>query len=720
MITTADVQQYLLGPIVSHWFARFEAADKAKQRFNVMKDLCRQFLGSSAKAMWEDSFRREFYPKIEQPQFMVSLNKAFELVAIIGPSLYWQNPVRQVKSVDKPDQSLIAKMMGIMDEQRLQQMTEEQQADGERDRLRNSLITTYLEYAGKEQPGGMKTDNELVIQDALVTGMGCGWTETYGNRGTGELLTGTFYDPVDNLFVDPDARDPQWRDVRWISRRHVEMVDVVERRFGYPPGYLKGRGTHVSAEFMAQQAALQGGQQMYMNCIEWYEVWSCGGIGARVTGVNDEMGQALDGVTGDYCYMCVSKNVPHPLNLRPEVITLGTPDDIKQALQWRTSKYGSVNELWRDRRWPVETLVFYPIVGSVWPMAVLGPGIGSLLAMNLLLVTHLGQSWDRRRDIIVANEAFVAQVDAALRSDSNPAVIRINSAAQVQLNQVVDFLDRPEVKGNLLEWMEYLDNQFQMATGLDDLHYGISQKQVRVTGDIQARQAASNVRPEKMATDVHRFVVECSKKEMWLAAQHVDGEQLAPLVGEWGSLAWNTLVRSEDVGQLMKELDVDIEASNMRRPNRDKDMSDLERLLPYWLPILQQYCPDTTDTAPANALLARFADAMNMKDVDSLFLGDWRPPAPDPNAMALQSAEQEAEIAKKQAEAQETQAKTAGRLADAQFKQMGATAPTMQKIRFNELMQQQKMRMGEETHLQKLLHMQEEASIKPKPVEGRA
>jgi hypothetical protein len=49
--TAENIQQYLLGPIVSQWYARFTSAEKAKERFNVMAKLCRQFLGSSAKAM---------------------------------------------------------------------------------------------------------------------------------------------------------------------------------------------------------------------------------------------------------------------------------------------------------------------------------------------------------------------------------------------------------------------------------------------------------------------------------------------------------------------------------------------------------------------------------------------------------------------------------------------------------------------------------------------
>lgn len=704
------VQQYLLGPIVNQWFARFAAAAHAKERFNTMMALCRQFLGSSAKAMWEDDFRRQFYPSVQQPQFMVSLNKAFELVAIIGPSLYWQNPQRQVKSPEAPDQARIAQMFGVTDETMLQMIQQKQQSDNEARVLRNSLASVYLEYAGREQPGHIKADVEMICQDALVTGLGLGWTETYSNRVTGEMLTGTFFDPVDNLLIDPDAKDPQWRDAKWIARRHVEDIWKVERRFGYPSGYLQGRGTGCSSEHLAKLQVLPQGQSMYQDQIEWFEVWSCAGIGARVTGSDPQMGQALDQLTGDYAYLCVSRNVPHPLNLPPLLVKDGLPDQITDALRWRSSRFGSVNELWKDRRWPVTPLSFYPIVGSVWPMAVLGPGIGALLAMNLLLVSQLSMSWDRRRDILAVYEHLAANVEAAIKSEDNPAVIRINSASEMKIDEVVKFVQRPDIQGNLIEWIEYLDNQFQMATGLDDIHYGISQKQARVNSDVQAKQAASNVRPEKMATDVHQFIVDTSTVELWLAAQHVKGAQLHSLLGDWGVMAWDNLMTTMPLEELAKEMAVYVEATDMRRPNREKDMADLEKIAPYVMPAYIANMPLSGDSAPFNAFMAKFFEAMNMKGAEDLYLGEWVPPV-DPAAQQMQQQMQQLEAAKLQAETEETQAKSAARLTDAMYKQQGAAAPAAQKLRWTELMNQQKLKMEEQAHLQQMIHLQEQQDI---------
>lgn len=712
--TPENLQQYLLGPIVSQWFSRFTSAEKSKERFTVMAKLCRQFLGSSAKAMWEDSFRKEFYPGVGQPQFMVSLNKAFELVAVIGPSLYWQNPSREVHSADIPDQLQMAQMFGVTEEDMLQQIQQQQQQEKQTKEIRNSLATLVMEYISREHPGGPKVDNELAIQDGLVTGRGCCWTETYTDRASNAPMTGSFYDPVDNLLIDPDAKDPAWRDVKWIARRHVEPVWEVERRFGYPPGYLKGKGTHISAEYVAKLQVEAGkGNSMYQDQIEWYEIWSIGGIGARVTGINDQLGQALDQLTGDYCYLAVTRNVMHPLNLPPVLVSQGGPEHILEALRWRTARFGSVFELWKDRKWPVEVVDFYPVVGSCWPMAVLGPGIGSLLAMNILLVSQLTMSWDRRRDIIAVNGAYAEEVEAAIKGENNPAVIKINSASQMSITDIVGFVQRPEVQGNLLEWIQYLDNQFQMATGLDDIHYGISQRQARVTSDVQAKTAAANVRPDKMATDVHKFVVNCGTKELWLAAQYMKGEQLRALLGDWGAMAWDSLLGAMPFEELCREMAIWIEAIDMRRPNREKDMADLERLMPYYMPAVTKYSEMTGDEKPFNALVHKFTTAMQMKDPEDLFMGPWHP-APDPAMQQAQQQAQQLDAGKTEAEIDEIKAKTMARLIDAQYKQTGAAAPAMQKMKWQDLFNRQKFQAQDEAHMQKLIQTQEQQDLDAK------
>lgn len=208
---TVELQRWLLGPIVQQWTARFAAAQRAKQRFDTIAKLCRQFFGSSAKAMWEDDFRKEFFPTVGNPTFQININKAFELVAVIGPTLFWDYPERTVRSYEPIDQTEPAMLLGIQDEQMLQQIQQQQQMQMQASKVRNDIGSLYLRYSQKEQPCGLKSQCELGIQEALLTGMGLMWTETYSHPGTGETKTQNVYDSVDNLLIDPDAKDPDWK-----------------------------------------------------------------------------------------------------------------------------------------------------------------------------------------------------------------------------------------------------------------------------------------------------------------------------------------------------------------------------------------------------------------------------------------------------------------------------------------------------------------------------
>jgi len=346
-------------------------------------------------------------------------------------------------------------------------------------------------------------------------------------------------------------------------------------------------------------------------------------------------------------------------------------------------------------------------------MAVLGPGIGSLLAMNILLVSHLTMSWDRRRDIVAALGAYAEDIDTALRSENNPAIIKINSASNQTIQQIVGFLPRPEIGGNLLEWIQYLDGQFQMATGLDDIHYGISQKQARVSSDVEARTSAANVRPEKMATDVHQFVVACGTKELWLSAMYIRGPRLVPLLGTWGSAAWDMFFANVSLSELSREIEVWVEAMDMRRPSREKDIADLNSLAPFYLPIVQVYSQMTGDEKPLNAFLHRFATAMQMRNPEDLYFGPWQQ-KPDPAIQQQQEQMLQLEAGKTQAEIEEIKAKTAARLVDAQYKSTGAAAPALARIQWNDILTKQKMQQSDEMHALKLVQTQEMMDAKNK------
>lgn len=699
-----QLQQRLLGPIVQQWTTRFAAAQSSKQRFDTIAKLCRQFFGSSAKAMWEDDFRKEFFPTVGNPTFQININKAFELVAVIGPTLFWENPERTVRSYEPINQAESAQLMGITDEQMLQQIQQMQQMQQQAMKVRNDLGTQYLLWTQNDQPQGLKSQCELGIQEALLTGMGLMWTETYSQPGTGALKTQNVFDSVDNLLIDPDARDPDWKDVKWIARRHREPVWMVERRFGYPPGYLTGRGTCSSAEWNAAQEP--GSRQTYMDLMDWTEVWSCGGIGARLGGVEARTAQFLDEVVGDYAYLCITPNVPHLLNLPPTLMEQGTPEDVAEAVRWRTSSFGQVHEVWKDNRWPCEPLKFYNVTGSVWPLAVLAPGLGHLIAMNIIAVAFLQQAWDRRRDFIGVAQHAKDAIELAINSDKNPALIPLSSVTGQPLNELIQYLQRPEMPTDLLQWLEWLSDGFAKATGLLDIYYGVTKTQIRVSSDMDAKSKAANIRPEKMAGDVANWVNRFSTSELWLAAQHVPAQQLTSLLGQFGAMAWQALYNAVPLEVLTQETEAWIDSKDLQRPDYARDLEGLQQIAQSFMSYATPYSEATGDTSQMNAFLSMWMKSMDMRQFDALMFGPWSTQqSPEMQQMQMRMAELQA--SELEAKTMETQAKALGRITDTRYKQAGITPQLMQRLQQMSEVHQQKLIAADESHLQQMVQDEE-------------
>jgi hypothetical protein len=148
-------------------------------------------------------------------------------------------------------------------------------------------------------------------------------------------------------------------------------------------------------------------------------------------------------------------------------------------------------------------------------------------------------------------------------------------------------------------------------------------------------------------------------------------------------------------------------------------MSDLQQISQFLIPAAQQYATATGDSKPINAIIARFGEAAQIRDIQDFFFGDWRPQQ-DPAMLQAQQQAAAIESQKTMAQTEEIKAKTVARLVDAQYKQGGAAAPAQQKMQWNDLFNRQKVRMQEEAHLQKMVHLQEQQDIQAAAAEQAA
>ncbi|MCP4507034.1 MAG: hypothetical protein GY826_11665 [Fuerstiella sp.] len=703
----AQLQGQFYGPLTQIWVERIRAAHESKNRFNKIAKACNDFYESQAGFMWTQ--KEYFNGSLPKPKFAITIAKAFEFVSIFGPHLYWQYANRTVMS--QRQLKLTPQIFGDMNDPRVQQMAEQiMQQEAQEQALHNfgnEMMSTVLNWTQREQPGGLVVQGQHAVTESLIKGLGLLWPETYKPPTSEAVYTKNTFDTVNNLFIDPDCKDPLWESAGYIMRKHVNPIWQVERMFGLKRGELDGKGKVESAELRARKEVNQEtkGNETF-DRIEWYEIWSKVGVGPRTKQLNHHMIDMFDENVGDYAYLCIAPGVEYPLNAPPQKFygeNPATSEDVKQMFQWRCANFGDPLPAYKDNRWPVARLSYNPILGSPWPLAPLAPGLGELIALNVLTSSYVDQAWTNRQQILAYVKSASSELEQALSSDEAFVKVPLNDNIHHNINEVMQFLTRPNAQMDQLQAMEVLSQNFNRRVGLSELQYGESKTQVRVAADSRQKAEAISIRPEKMSGDVARFMTEASQLEMFLAAMHMQGRHLTHLLGGFGASQWDQYFSQMPLEQLMREAKTTVEASEVRRPNKERDTANIQALQQFLMPLLQQFAQDTTNTEPINEFIGQVAEAMDMQKAP-VQLPPWQPPV-DPQQQQIQQMLQQLEMKKTQAETTNKEAGAQKAMADAAATMIESQVPGGM---IDEMKHEQELRHTEESHTQDLIHNEQQ------------
>ena len=714
---------FLLRPIVDGWLAKLAHARDAKKAFTSVAKQCESFFSADMGFMWKDEYKQKFLSGNLQSKFHLTIAKAFELVAIFGPVLFWKYPNRIIKNYEPIE--LVPEVFGDVNDPQVQQMfqmaMQEQQQDQSIGKVRNSLMEKYLNYSQREQPyGGLAGQAELAITEALVKGRGCLHVKPYSFPGSGRTLTGAFFLSVDDFFVDPDCRNPDLSDAEWISIRHVMPRWRVEQMFNLPKDYLKGKAHLESAASQAENRSYR--DQMYRqtgktnDLVVWHEFFSKTGVGGRLKDVISGLTEDFDRVVGDYARLCVMQGVDHPLNLTPDMV-MGFEDEVKQALEWPVPT-------WMDNRWPVAILDFYRKPGCAWPIAPLAPGLGELTFMNVMMSLLCNRAWSSSRDIVAYLKSYASNIEEQLKSGDFQCFIELNDNLNKNIQEIIQFVQQPGVNRDVFTMLEAVSSMFDRRVGLTELAYGLNPGGVasRSAADIQAKQESLSVRPDYMAGKVEDWMTEIATVEKFTARWHVMGKDVEPLLGKWGGVLWDQLITSEDPEICVREMKATVEAGSARKSNRQRDAANLNQALGWMLPVLQQYSMLTGDSGPVNAFFAKWGEAADM-DMSGMEMGEWKqqPPEPTPEMeqqqqMAMQQ-QQAAIEAEQQLKYLDIQSKTVDLQQKMQALQGGGVDPLegekqAQELEFDQIKKNQELTYRDQLHQLDLDAKQTDAIIK--------
>lgn len=622
-----------LRPIVTAWIKKIELAWQAKKsEFQDDADEAMMFYNSKydewlyGGGKYTSRFADDETPP---PSFRCTINKAAELVQLFGPALYHQNPVRKVNPRTIPEmppdvvQVIMQQFPDPQSQMTLQGDLMQEQTERASDKARAILLEEMLNYTPLALD--LKEHSRKAIEEALIKGAGLLYTETYTPPGAQTKMVGSFHDTIDNLVIDPDAECLD--DAKWVARRCCHPYWEVEREYGLEPGSLRGKATLESQNSQASMQAVNEARKKSgktNDLLVYWKVYSKMGVGGLLSGVAPEYTQGLEAF-GDYVYLVVCEACEYPLNLPPPLDALvmaGEPAGTAEAaerLNWPTP-------FWADGGWPFTMIAFHWVPKKTWPMSHLKPAMGELRFINWAYSMLLQKIKVACRDFIAILKSASEDLRERIKHGADYTVIEVEQM-HGSIDSVVKFLQHPGFNPEIYTVIQGVMEMFERRTGLSELLYGVTPRQIRSAQEAQMKGDFASIRPDDMAARVEDGMTQVARMEALASRWHLVGQDVAPRLGPLGMRWWDLFVTPSDPARILHQLEYRIEAGTARKPNKAAERENMQQASQTLQPLLWQYAQATGDTIPFNAITKAWAKSVDL-DVSEFLLPEMPPPMP--------------------------------------------------------------------------------------------
>lgn len=634
--TRMDPEDFPLRAVCAAWIEKInKAADFKRAQFGKDAAECMKFfngpydwLYKSLRAPGDERGSVPDVADLPEPSFKMTCNKVAEAVQLFGPVLYHKNPHRQVNPRKLPElpfgllssavQDPAALQMIQFQEQQMMMAAQQQEAV---DKARAALMEWMLNYTPGEL--NLKFHSRDAIDEALIKGAGVLWLEAYQPKGSNLTLFGSFYDSVDNLQLDPDMETLE--ECKWIARRRVGAVWEVERRFGLAPGTLKPQ-----IESFNQQGVVNadpdGGYQrargMTNDLFVYWEVYSKMGVGGRLSGTPKEYRDVLEQF-GDFAYIVVAEGTPFPLNV-PNQLMSDPNADILTRFEWPVP-------VWMDDAWPMKMLAFHRVPRQLWPMSHFKPALGELKFLNWAYSHLASKIRVTCRDWVAMKKSAGDELKDRILHGRDLTLLEIEATHPQTISELVQFLQHPEMNGDIWRVIQQVAENFDKRTGLTELMYGQSAVQLRSASEANLKSDAMNVRPDDMANKVEDWMTEVAKNEAIAVHWHTRPEDVAQLMGPSASFYWGQLISSSNPFEMTHQLQYTIEANSTKKANRDRDAANFNGAMQNLAQPLLGFGQSSGNFQPYNALVSGWAKTMDL-DANSFLIPNFVPPPLPPES----------------------------------------------------------------------------------------
>ena len=659
----------VLGRIVNAWMGKVRNAKKAKNDFDRDAAEAMSFYVGDTRKLWQSMTRDGNISggATPTPSFLININKCFEMVKVYGGILYNHNPQRHVTPRQLPmiDPDVLGVQLPQVDPQTgmaappdegammYMQTMQAMEVDKSTRQTQAELIERYLNYTPGELD--LRTAARKAVDEALITGAGVMWTEAVAapveppNPQT--LMVGSFYDTVANLLLDPDATDMS--EITYCARRVTLPKEQVARMFGIPAKDLTPNTSSYESEEQnnrsvgqypyQSQSRRQGGKTT--DLITFYKIYSKIGVLAQLKGSRTKSDAKMFDALGDNAYICVSDACPYPLNLPPTVLEeepdeTGMPASLRQRLSWPIP-------FWSDNDgWPFEMLAFNPVPNCVWPMSLVRSAAGELRFINFIISWLATRITSSCQTMIGVSKAADEDLKEQILADSKFGfkIVEISQALGQNINELMSVFQSPQVNADVWQILDRVMALFDKRTGLTDLMYGQTSSQMRSATEASVKGDAMQVRPADMLDQITHWATRLSRKEAMAARWLLRPEDVVPVLGPLGSMAWQqhlSLKPGEDPGMIAREFDYTVETDAGRKLNKSNRATSINTAMQTMMPMLMGQAQATNNYDQVNGLLKAFAETLDLEP-DGLMLQPLPPPpAPMMDPAGAAPAEQQ-------------------------------------------------------------------------------
>lgn len=564
------------------------------------------------------------------PMFKVTFNKAAELVQLFLPVLYHRNPTREVlpRGANLAPQLLQQlQMMGL-------QVSGEVPLDKQ---IIAGLLNTVLDYTPGELD--LRRESRLSITEALVKGRGLLWTEVV--PGANRWMVGSFFGSVDDLLIDPDAQT--LRDAKFVARRRLQPIWEVSRKFGIPHHKLEGACKSFAKRSedagLKQHDAYDRQIESTNDLVEYWEIYSRMGVGGRLHGADENLRNISESFP-ENCYLAVCRELEFPLNLPDDLDPnqLGLEEELQARLSWPIPFHDDATH-----PWPFTELDFHEMPKCVWPASHLGFALGEQLFLDWAYTFLANKVRHSSRGVWLLSKEVAQEFRRAIEEGMDNEVVEIPTKnARQKLDELVKYLGEPGMNTDLLTVLQQIERNFEKRTGLSELMYGMTNVQMRSASEARVKEGQLNVRPDDMAQMVENWMGLAARKEAIATSLLLSGEDVAPIFCEHKqppsfdpqtgmpmpsmspfSDLWDQLVHNRPVEEVVSEFSYTIESGSARKPNRERQISNIDESAQVVLPLLQGYFQMSGDPTPINAWVTEWARSRDF-DVTPFLLPDMR------------------------------------------------------------------------------------------------